>query len=216
MTLSPETERLLTLLQDTPRRAREGGYSVAQFLETLGSSSAMLVCIFLTLPFLQPFSVGPLATLGGLAFAAIGWRMTRGQEGLWLPDKVRLASPGPKVWGSLARAGSWLLQACRRLIRRGRLSALERLTGDRWTGWLIIFAGLLMAIPFVGIPLNNTLPALVILFACLARLERDGMMTLLSLLFVVLTLGYFTFLGWAIFYAGGELKEWVDGWRGAA
>jgi hypothetical protein len=214
MNLSSETERLLAAVQQGPERARAGRYTVSDFLNGLGASSALLACVFLTIPFLQPFSVGPLATMGGLAFATMGWRMVRGEEGLWLPGKIGAVNPGPKVWGTLARCASALLGVCRRMVRRGRLALLEPWSGPRCTGWLIIGAGLLMAIPFVGIPLNNTLPAFVILFACLARLERDGLMTVLSLAFVVLTLAYFAFLGWGIFFATGEVREWIANWRG--
>jgi hypothetical protein len=53
---------------------------------------------------------------------------------------------------------------------------------------MILLGGLLVAVPFLVVPLQNSLPALIVFFACVGRLQRDGVMYLLALLSLVVTL----------------------------
>jgi hypothetical protein len=55
-----------------------------------------------------------------------------------------------------------------------------------------------MAIPFFGLPFNNTLPALAIVAVCIAELEDDGGFVIVSLALLVLTVVYFSFIAYAI------------------
>jgi hypothetical protein len=64
---------------------------------------------------------------------------------------------------------------------------------------LIVIAGLLMAIPFFGIPFNNTLPALAIIAACMAELEDDGLFIIVSIGLTIVTVAYFCFIFYALF-----------------
>jgi hypothetical protein len=81
--------------------------------------------------------------------------------------------------------------------------------GRRGAGWLILVGGLLVALPFLVVPLQNSLPALVIFFACVGRLQRDGVMYLLALLSLVVTLIYFTVITWVIFFAAEQSWMWL-------
>jgi hypothetical protein len=53
-------------------------------------------------------------------------------------------------------------------------------------------AGLLMAVPFFGLPFNNALPGLAILFVCVAELEQDGLMLFVALFWLAVTVIYFS------------------------
>jgi hypothetical protein len=80
--------------------------------------------------------------------------------------------------------------------------------GRRGAGWLILLGGLLVALPFLVVPLQNSLPALIIFFACVGRLQRDGAMYLLALLSLVVTLVYFALVTWVIFFAAEQSWMW--------
>jgi len=167
-------------------------------------------------PFLQPVSVGPLATLGGLTFALLGWQLARREPALRLPTRVSGIAPGERGWRSIARVLGWLVGFCARFSRRRLEHWTEGARGDRWTGGLILTGGLLMAVPFVGVPLNNTFPALVIAFAALARLFRDGALLFVAAFWVKVSVIYFAFVTWAALALGGagweRLRAW---WAGA-
>ena len=58
---------------------------------------------------------------------------------------------------------------------------MEGKRGRRLVGGLILVGGALLAMPMANLPLNNFFPALMIFFAALAWIERDGLMVILSL-----------------------------------
>jgi hypothetical protein len=183
--------------------------SIGKALDELEISSFDFVCILLSVPFLQPISLGPLSTLGGMTFAALGWQMARRQAKPWLPDRIRsIELPG----------ASWnvLLGTCRKVLIWGHKICRPRLqkfvTGpqaEQFRGMLVCVAGLLMAIPFMGIPFNNSLPALVILFACLADLEDDGLMIVFAMGWMILTVAYFALLFWIAIVIGDAAWDWM-------
>ena len=59
------------------------------------------------------------------------------------------------------------------------------------------------------LPFNNTLPALGMLFAAIALLERDGLMVLVSVFWLFATVAYFTAFFYALYFLGAGATEWV-------
>jgi len=88
---------------------------------------------------------------------------------------------------------------CSRLTRPRHQYLIAGERGDKIIGSLIVIAGLLMAIPFFGIPFNNTLPALAIIAACVAELEDDGIFVFVSVGLTIVTVAYFCFIFYALF-----------------
>jgi len=189
--------------------ARSGGQTIGEFLDQLGEGNARLMALILTLPFIQPLPTGPIATFGGLAFAGIGWRLIRGDESVWLPMRIRSTRPRAMTWNAFSGFGCGLLGIVGRVSRTERMVWLVDAVGRRGAGWLILVGGLLVALPFLVVPLQNSLPALVIFFACIGRLQRDGVMYLLALLSLVVTLIYFTLVTWVIFFAAEQSWMWL-------
>jgi hypothetical protein len=75
----------------------------------------------------------------------------------------------------------------------------------------MLLAGLLIAIPFFGIPLNNLLPALAILFVCIGEIEQDGVMVFIAFGWLVVTVIYFVIIfapPWL--WAGGPLDSYSN------
>jgi len=202
-------EEFIRRLRNGAEAARLDVESVGRFLERLGEGNAWLMCLILTLPFIQPLPTGPIATLGGLAFAGIGIRLRRGEEALWLPGKLRALRPGPRTWNAFSGFGCWLLGTLSHVSRPGRLVGLVDRLGHRGAATLVLVGGLLVAVPFLVVPLQNSLPALIIFFTCLGRLQRDGAMYLLALLSLVVTLVYFALILWGLTFAAGRGWEWL-------
>lgn len=74
-----------------------------------------------------------------------------------------------------------------------------------------------MCAPFIAVPFNNMLPACVAFFAALAELEQDGMMLLVALLWLVLTIVFFTAITVLLVFFGAEAFEWMKYlWPGGA
>lgn len=205
---------LIEALDACRREARDEQLTLGEAFDRLGEASYSLIAIVLCLPFLQPISLGPLSTVGGLTFAVLGWQLARAHPTPWLPEKVRSGAPSANVWERILTLLRGVVRFCGRFTRRRYTHLVTGRRGDRIVGGLMTVAGLLMAIPFFGIPFNNTLPALVILAAAIAELEDDGLFVFVSIALLVLTLLYFAFLFWALFFVGEHALAFLDGLRG--
>jgi hypothetical protein len=196
--MSISYQSLLDALEACKKDSEQAPLTLGTAFDRLQESSFSFVCLLLALPFLQPVSLGPLSSIGGLTFAALGWQLARGREIPWLPDSVKKISLGKTTWSVLIRILSGVVRFCHRFTRPRLQTLVSGLKGDTIIGWIIIVAGLLMAIPFFGLPFNNTLPALAIVAVCIAELEDDGGFVIVSLALLVLTVVYFSFIAYAI------------------
>lgn len=167
---------LLETLRAFAVRAESERLTLGEVADGLGGSSFSLLCIILSLPFLTPVSLGPLATIGGITLAAIAWQMVRGDAAPSLPARVRALEMSPKIWHALLATCFKIVNWCGRFARPRYRQWVEGATGTRLRGVLIISLGLLMALPLFGMPFNNALPALGIVVVCLAELEDDGLL----------------------------------------
>ena len=205
------TAEFIRALKTSAGSARAGDQTIGQFLDQLGQGNAWLIALILTLPFIQPLPTGPIATFGGLAFAGMGWRLIRGDESVWLPMRIRSTRPGGSTWNAFSGFGCGLLRLVGRVSRTERMVWLVEAIGRRGAGWMILLGGLLVAVPFLVVPLQNSLPALIVFFACVGRLQRDGVMYLLALLSLVVTLVYFALVTWVLFFAAEQSWMWLRG-----
>jgi len=191
-------------------QSSEEGICLGTLTAELGRAAFCFIALLLAVPFFQPISLGPLTMASGGVFMVVGWQMGRGWTFLHLPEKA-------KNWHLRGKGWLKMLQFCRRILlwlsrwTRPRLTSwIDGPAGDRRIGWMIFIGGALLAIPFANMPLNNTFPALMIFFAALAWLERDGFMLLISLFWGVVTLLYFALAGWILFKFGTEFWQWAQ------
>jgi hypothetical protein len=182
--------------------------SISDILNKLQISGFSLICVILSIPFLQPLPLGPFAIFAGTTFTALGLQILRGQETPWLPEKLQAVTLSNKTWRKVA----WLLEFIAKVtgyIAKPRYQSLVTgVKGRKIIGSLVFVAGLLMSIPMFGIPFNNTFPALVVLFACIGELQDDGVFIYISLFSLLLTIIYFTAIFVALYYIGFEVIEY--------
>jgi hypothetical protein len=202
-------DTLLRHLETCVERARSAPVSFGAVFEELGQDGIAMALLVLCLPFLQPISLGPLASAGGLVLAGIGWQMARGRRALWLPPKVRDAALEAAGWERLLGVCRWLVRLFARITRTRYTQWTDGERGHRIAGWFAVAGGLLLAIPMGGIPFNNMLPSLIIVSAAIAVIERDGLMYAMAVFWTVATLAYFTLIAWAFYMFGSEIKDWI-------
>jgi hypothetical protein len=198
---------LVETLRGLADRAGDGGLSLGEMLDSVEEASFAFVCILLALPFLQPFSLGPLSTVGGLTFAVIGWQLFRGHPSPVLPEKLRRTVLSRRALETLAAACLKVLGFLARFCRERHATWVVGERGRRVAGLTVIAGGLLMAVPFFGLPLNNMLPGLAIFFVSIAQLERDGLMVLVAFVWLAVTVIYFTFVLGVIWMLGEQAIE---------
>lgn len=183
-------EHVASLIERLP----EHDVSLLEIVEIIGRDSLLLLVIFLSLIFLVPVSIPGVSTVFGVGIALVG--LTRLlQIPPWLPQRLarrRLAAG--RLRQGLVRSLVWL----HRLENISRPHRLARLCADGWMVTLnnlaLIFAALLLMLPFGLIPFSNTLPALAVISLALGMLQRDGAAVLLGYLGIVVTLAYFATL----------------------
>lgn len=185
--------------------------TLGEAFESLRESGFVFVCVLQAIPFLQPLSLGPISTALGLSLAVLGWQMARGRPSPWLPSRVAAWAPGPVAWRRLFGTAGSILGFCRRFSRRRFPSWVTGERGRRAGGLMIAAAGLLISVPLAGVPFNNALPALAVVFVALGELEEDGLMLVAALGALVLTVVYFVALAFLLFWAGGEALERLRG-----
>lgn len=205
-------ETLIRVLSECVERAEHEPLSLGQALDSLKTSAFALSAVLLSLPFLQPLTLGPLSSAGGLVLASLGWQLARGRERMWLPARIYEIKPSTKLWERLLGLCRWLIGVLAKITRERLVSWVDGRTGERLCGGLIATGGILLAIPAPILPFNNTLPALCMLSAAIALLERDGLMVLVSVFWAIATVVYFGAFFYALYFLGGEAVAWLTGW----
>jgi len=206
----PAEDSLDSALEACLGHARGDGIRLGEMLDRLGSSSFCFAALLLAVPFVQPFSLGPLTMIGGLTFMAVGWQMGTGRARPVLPAAATSLRIHGRGWCGVLSFCIRILAVCRKFTRPRLAGWVSGSRGDRFTGWLILAGGALLAVPVANLPFNNTLPALMIVFACVGWLERDGLMAVLSLAWGVATLLYFAAVAVALIFFGSRIWDWID------
>ena len=206
-----DTDSIDRALDDCLLHAAAEGISLGDMLACLGRSSFCFAALLLAVPFVQPFSLGPLTIISGVTFMAVGWQMGMGRSRPVLPPTAMRLHIHGKGWAGALRLCKHILGLCRRFTRPRFEGWVSGDRGDRFVGWLILTGGALLAIPAANLPFNNTLPALMIVFACIGWLERDGLMVIVSLAWGVATLVYFAAVVAALYFFGSQVCSWAGG-----
>lgn len=207
-------DELVAVLEECRAEARLRPLALGEAFDRFGESSYAFVNLLLALPFLQPISLGPLATIGGLNFALLGWQLLRGQQTPWLPRRVRDLHLPERAWTVLLGLCLRVLRFCHRFTKPRARSWVSGRRGEWVGGLLVILAGLLMAVPLAGIPFNNLLPALVIVFVAVGELEQDGWMIAVALFWLVVSAIYIGLVVYAILFLGVNALDWLGDWFG--
>lgn len=202
-------EALLQHLEHCSERSRSERLSFGDICRELGADGLPMALVLLCLPFLQPLTLGPLSSIGGLVIAGVGWQLARGRQELWLPKRLRDAHLTPEHWTKLLGALRWLVKILARITRTRLTSLADGERGRRAAGWLSFTGGILLALPFAGVPFNNLLPALMVVSAAAAVLERDGLLYVASLFWCAASLAYFALIVYVVFFLGAEAATWL-------
>jgi len=204
-------DRLTGVLEEFADKARAERVMLGDMIVALGEGSYGFICLLISLPFLIPVSLGPISTAAGAAFLVLGWQMLRGRTAPWLPRRLAAVTLGPRQVELMLGAGRRVLRWCQVISSPQRLEPwIDGRRGLALAGWLVILGGILIAVPLPGLPLTNTIPALSIIFACVALLERDGLMLLVALFWLVVTLVYFAVIAWILYFVGRQAFEWLQ------
>ena len=193
--------KLSTTLLGVSGSLPAGKVSLRDLLELIGEQGMLLVCVFLTLPFLLPVSIPVVSTVFGLAIILIGVGVTLNRVP-WLPrrilDRPLSTAPIKQAFDKGAR----FVTRFERMVRPRWLFLTRTVAGHIVHGLALVLAGVLLMFPLGLVPFSNTLPAVAILFLSLGMLERDGLLIVAGYLMNVATIFYFGALAIGAVLAG--------------
>lgn len=198
-------------LKDCIEHARNEGISLGDMLGTLGQAGFCFAALLLAVPFVQPFSLGPFTMVGGVTFIILGWQMGRGYSSPSLPKQAMELRIHGKMWVRVLEFCKKILAFCQRFTKPRKEGWVTGSKGERFVGWLIFTGGALLAMPMANLPFNNSLPALMIVFACVGWLERDGLMVIISLGWGIATVLYFIAVAVAFIFLGTQVFTFISG-----
>ena len=162
-------------------------------LEIMGNDGALVIVVFLTLPFMVPVSLPGVSTVFGAVILLIGLCIMRDRP-LWLPQRLMNSTVNAELLREALRKGIVWLNRLEK-ISRPRVPWLSRgQSMARINGFMLMAGAVLLMAPFGFVPLSNTLPGLAVLFLAIGMLQKDGYCLLLGYLFNVVTILYFTTL----------------------
>ncbi|MBX3062949.1 MAG: exopolysaccharide biosynthesis protein [Anaerolineae bacterium] len=200
--LSDTLQHVATTLQP------EHKVSLRTLLHLMGEQGMLLFCLFLTVPFLLPVSIPGVSTVFGVAIVLIGVGVMLNRIP-WLPKVVLERTVEAAHLIPALQKASHALSRVERLIRPRWLMLTHGATVNRFNGFMLIFAGLLLMAPFGLVPFSNTLPALAILGLAIGILQRDGLLVILGHLMVLATVIYFGVLAAGLVLAGQGLHSLI-------
>lgn len=190
---APVARKLSAALLDMAATLPAQAITVRELSEKIGERGLLVFCLFLNLPFLLPVSVPGFSTVFGALVTLVGFGVMLNRLP-WIPERLmRRAIPKEQVVRVLEHGSRFVAKLEK--AAHPRLTALAVGWGvERWNGFVLLAAGLLLMAPFGLIPFSNTLPALAACFIIIGILERDGAMILLGYASVVGTVVYFSAL----------------------
>ena len=182
---------LIQKLRGIAKKAERRPIKIKEGLIDLNHFGFSFISFLLVLPFMQPFPVGPISVLGGITFAAFGWQVLKGYSVPHLPKKINTIVLSQSNWRRITNAAIKLIQWTEKFTKPRLPLLIEGELGIRIEAIVLILAGLLMAIPFGILPLNNFFPGLAILFCALGQLHKDGLFILIAFFWILFTILYF-------------------------
>jgi hypothetical protein len=178
-----------------------GNVSLRDLLELIGEQGMLLMCVFLTLPFLLPVSIPGVSTVFGLAIILIGVGVTFNRVP-WLPRRILDRPLSTVLLKQAFEKGAHFVARFERLVRPRWLLLTQSVAVNIVHGLALVLAGVLLMFPLGLVPFSNTLPAVAILFLALGMLERDGLLIAGGYLMNVATIFYFGTLAVGAVLAG--------------
>ncbi len=191
------------LLEDIIHSIKGEHITLRDLLAMMGESGLLLLCAFLSLPFLFPVSIPGVSTVFGAGIVLISAAITLNRLP-WLPSKVadrRLESG--KLRPVLER-GVTFLRKIDRFFKPRMTSLTSGAVMNRVNGLVLMGAGILLMAPLGLIPFSNTLPGVAILLLAAGISQRDGLVVLAGYVMVVLTIVYFAALAFLAYSAGNS------------
>jgi hypothetical protein len=151
---------LIQKLHGIAKKAERQPVTIEEGLSALNHFGFSFISFLLALPFMQPFPVGPISVLGGITFAAFGWQILKKYTTPHLPQKINEIVLSADNWRRITNAAIKIIQWTEKFTRPRLTFLIRGSLGVKIEASTLILSGVLMAVPFGILPLNNFFPGL--------------------------------------------------------
>ncbi|MCP3105020.1 exopolysaccharide biosynthesis protein [Myxococcus sp. K15C18031901] len=184
--------------------------TVRELMEACGEQGLLLFCCILTFPFLLPVSVPGVSTVFGALIVLIGLGVMFNRVP-WLPRRFMDRRLSRVSLAPALEKGADVFMKVDRLSKPRLLALTHGASTNRFNGFMLFVAGVLLMAPFGLVPFSNTLPALAALFFAIGILQRDGYSILAGHAMTLGTMGYFGALIYGAIQGGRGLASLIGG-----
>lgn len=200
------SETIRAALNRTMEGLTDGHVTLRELLHNLGDHGPLILCAFLTLPFLLPVSIPGVSTVFGLAIIFLAAGIVANRKP-WLPDKI-MDRPlsAEKLKGVIAKSLS-VVERVENVVRQRATAVTSEGVANRINGVAILGSGILLMFPLGLVPFSNTLPAFAILFLSIGMAQRDGVVVIAGYGMLAATIIYFSALAYGALAAGRGLAS---------
>ena len=165
--------------------------TLSEIVDLLADDGLILFAALLSVIFLIPVSIPGFSTVFGGIIFFIGLSHLLNKR-FWLPNRIKNKSlSADKLRTALNNGLKWF-HFLEKVSKPHRLNILiKNKIASKFNGLMILFASVLLMLPFGLVPFSNTLPALIIFFLSIGILQKDG---------IVIIFGYFSILGTFVYF----------------
>ncbi len=195
------TASLSITLRDIIARINGSSVTMRDLMQTVGEHGLLLLCAVASLPFLIPVSIPGVSTVFGFAIILISLSITFNRLP-WLPKKLLDRELETRKLVPALEKGASLVARLDNYLKPRMSGFVAGPMMNRINGLAIALAGVLLMFPLGLVPLSNTLPGIAILLLATGMIQRDGLVVLAGYGFIMITVIYFTVLGFMAFSAG--------------
>jgi hypothetical protein len=189
----PLSQKLAQVLQTN---SAPDGITLNQLLEKTEGRGFYLVVILLALPFIVPLAIPGVSTVLGLSIAFLSLRLAFGRIPR-LPRSMGDKKLSPAFQKKVLGGSVKFLRLVEKLVKPRRTPWMATRPARFANALLMMFLGLLLALPFPGIPpLTNSLPCYSIILLAASMMEEDGVtiwiayaLSLVTTIYLVAILG---------------------------
>lgn len=202
--------RLSAELHQLAETFRERRVTLRELIAALGERATALLAVILALPFCAPVSIPGLSIPFGAVILLLSAGYAAGRPPC-LPARLLAVELPPRFFRAVLEATSRLLGWIERRMRPRWIWMTSSRGLLRLHALAVCAGAVLLLLPLGGIPLTNTLPALVVVVGTLGMLERDGAAVAAAYGLLVATVAYFALFAGAAFEISQRLmKLWSE------
>jgi hypothetical protein len=210
---NPETS-LSNTFERTANDIRDEFVTIRVLLDLIGEQGLLLLCVFLSTPFLFPVSIPGSSTVLGIVIMLIGFGIMTNTIP-WLPEKLLSHQMRAASVVTVLTKSAAFFRRFEKLIRPRLLALTGNAAINAVNGAMLVVVAALLLLPLPLIPFTNTIPAIAIVLLCLGMAERDGFMILLGYAATVASCVYIGALLWGAWRAGSGIGSYLQSVFGA-